>query len=99
MDIRRRPVKNQPHQRSEKHPPAGEHLKPHSLSKAFDAFPLPLHLTNGIFFTIFFSVMYYLLHRWREKIRNSVPLHVLTLPELAALASLIVSVIYLVGFF
>ncbi|KAD7117738.1 hypothetical protein E3N88_05006 [Mikania micrantha] len=99
MDIRRRPIKNQPHQRSEKPSAAGEHLKPHSQSKAFDAFPLPLHLTNGIFFTIFFSVMYYLLHRWREKIRNSVPLHVLTLPELAALASLIVSVIYLVGFF
>lgn len=43
--------------------------------------------------------MYFLLLRWREKIRNSVPLHVVTMSELAALVSLIASVIYLVGFF
>lgn len=43
--------------------------------------------------------MYFLLHRWREKIRNSTPLHVVTVSELAALLSLLVSVIYLLGFF
>ncbi|KAK1423506.1 hypothetical protein QVD17_18809 [Tagetes erecta] len=57
------------------------------------------HLTNTIFFTLFFSVIYFLLHRWRDKIRNSVPLHVLTLSDLAALVSLVASVVYLVGFF
>ncbi|KAL0366522.1 UNVERIFIED_CONTAM: 3-hydroxy-3-methylglutaryl-coenzyme A reductase 1 [Sesamum radiatum] len=67
--------------------------------KASDALPLPLYLTNAIFFTLFFSVAYFLLHRWRDKIRNSVPLHVLTLSELAAVLSLIASFIYLLGFF
>ncbi|KAJ6773349.1 3-HYDROXY-3-METHYLGLUTARYL COENZYME A REDUCTASE [Salix purpurea] len=67
--------------------------------KASDALPLPLYLTNGIFFTLFFSVAYYLLHRWREKIRNSTPLHVVTFPEIAAIVSLMASFIYLLCFF
>lgn len=99
MDVRRRPVKHQSHPRSVKQHTAGELLKPHNQLKASDALPLPLYLTNGLFFTMFFSVMYFLLHRWREKIRNSVPLHVVTLSELAALVSLIASFIYLLGFF
>lgn len=66
---------------------------------ASDALPLPLYLTNGVFFTLFFSVAYFLLHRWREKIRTSTPLHVVTLSEIAAIISLIASVIYLLGFF
>nr|AAP14352.2 3-hydroxy-3-methylglutaryl-coenzyme A reductase [Andrographis paniculata] len=70
-----------------------------SSPKASDALPLPLYLTNGIFFTLFFSVAYFLLHRWRDKIRNSTPLHVLTLSELAAIVCLIASFIYLLGFF
>ncbi|KAI7747739.1 hypothetical protein M8C21_008302 [Ambrosia artemisiifolia] len=67
--------------------------------KASDALPLPLYLTNTIFFTLFFSVAYYLLHRWRDKIRSSTPLHVVTLSELTAIVSLIASFIYLLGFF
>ncbi|KAK9164847.1 hypothetical protein Scep_000038 [Stephania cephalantha] len=59
----------------------------------------PLYLTNGIFFTLFFSVAYFLLTRWREKIRTSTPLHVVTLSEMAAIMSLIASFIYLLGFF
>nr|UES73135.1 3-hydroxy-3-methylglutaryl-coenzyme A reductase 1 [Gymnema sylvestre] len=82
-------------------------LKPHkgqaqqlpSPPRASDALPLPLYLTNGLFLTLFFSVMYFLLTRWREKIRNSTPLHVVTLWELAALVLLIASFIYLLGFF
>nr|APY22354.1 hydroxymethylglutaryl-CoA reductase [Hedera helix] len=72
---------------------------PSPTPKASDALPLPLYLTNGIFFTLFFSVAYYLLHRWRDKIRSSTPLHVVTLTELAAIVSLIASFIYLLGFF
>ncbi|XP_047316042.1 3-hydroxy-3-methylglutaryl-coenzyme A reductase 1-like [Impatiens glandulifera] len=68
-------------------------------AKASDALPLPLYLTNGIFFTLFFTVAYFLLHRWREKIRNSMPLHVVTLSELVAVLSLIASFVYLLGFF
>ncbi|CAL5190366.1 unnamed protein product [Lathyrus oleraceus] len=67
--------------------------------KASDALPLPLYLTNTIFFTLFFSVAYYLLGRWRDKIRSSTPLHVVTLSEIAAIVSLIASFIYLLGFF
>nr|QSL83309.1 3-hydroxy-3-methylglutaryl-coenzyme A reductase like [Nigella sativa] len=67
--------------------------------KASDALPLPLYLTNGVFFTLFFSVAYFLLHRWREKIRTSTPLHVITMSEMVAIVSLFASVIYLLGFF
>lgn len=70
-----------------------------SSPKASDALPLPLYLTNVLFFALFFSVMYFLLLRWREKIRNSTPLHVVTLSELAALVLLVASAIYLLGFF
>uniref|UniRef100_A0A7C9DVT6 3-hydroxy-3-methylglutaryl coenzyme A reductase n=2 Tax=Opuntia streptacantha TaxID=393608 RepID=A0A7C9DVT6_OPUST len=69
------------------------------LPKASDALPLPLYLTNTVFFTLFFSVAYYLLHRWRDKIRNNIPLHVVTFSELSAIVSLIASLIYLLGFF
>lgn len=58
-----------------------------------------LYLTNAVFFGLFFSVAYFLLHRWREKIRTSTPLHVLTLSEVVAVISLIASVIYLMAFF
>ncbi|XP_049398987.1 3-hydroxy-3-methylglutaryl-coenzyme A reductase 1-like [Solanum stenotomum] len=98
MDVRRRPVKPL---YTSKDASAGEPLKQQEVSspKAFDALPLPLYLTIGLFFTMFFSVMYFLLVRWREKIRNSIPLHVVTLSELLAIVSLIASVIYLLGFF
>ncbi|KAL3525142.1 hypothetical protein ACH5RR_013514 [Cinchona calisaya] len=103
MDVRRRSANSILTAKAED---AGEQqeqlLKPHQQpppNKASDALPLPLYLTNGIFFTIFFSVMYFLLIRWREKIRTSTPLHVLTFSELVALVSLIASVIYLLGFF
>ncbi|KAL0376280.1 UNVERIFIED_CONTAM: 3-hydroxy-3-methylglutaryl-coenzyme A reductase, partial [Sesamum calycinum] len=60
-------------------------LHPQPLSdgplKASDALSLPLYLTNAVFFTLFFSVVYYLLLRWREKIRNSTPLHSLIIPR------------------
>ncbi|KAK2375701.1 3-hydroxy-3-methylglutaryl-coenzyme A reductase [Trifolium repens] len=58
-----------------------------------------LYLANAVFFGLFFSIMYFLLNRWREKIRTSTPLHILTIFEIVALVSLIASVIYLMGFF
>ncbi|PSS21830.1 3-hydroxy-3-methylglutaryl-coenzyme A reductase [Actinidia chinensis var. chinensis] len=67
--------------------------------KASDALLLPLYFTNGVFFTLFFSVVYYLLTRWREKIRNSTPLHVVTLSEIVAILTFVASFIYLLGFF
>nr|QEV81806.1 Hydroxymethylglutaryl-CoA reductase [Prunella vulgaris] len=97
MDTRRRPPK--PPLRTTPHSTASRSSAAPASPRASDALPLPLFLTNGIFFTLFFSVAYFLLNRWREKIRSSIPLHVLTLSELAAVLCLIASFIYLVGFF
>ena len=109
MDVRRRPPRPLPATadaslESERHrllKPTGavDGGAPPPTPKASDALPLPLYLTNGIFFTLFFSVAYYLLHRWRDKIRTHTPLHVVTLSEIAAIVSLIASFIYLLGFF
>ncbi|KAA0059592.1 3-hydroxy-3-methylglutaryl-coenzyme A reductase 1-like [Cucumis melo var. makuwa] len=68
-------------------------------TKASDALALPLYITNAVFFTLFFSVVYYLLSRWREKIRNSVPLHFVTPSEIISLLALVASFVYLIGFF
>ncbi|KAK7376568.1 hypothetical protein VNO78_34511 [Psophocarpus tetragonolobus] len=72
-----------------------------AVAKASDALPLPLHLTNAVFFTLFFSVAYYLLHRWRDKISSSSPPHFLSLSlsDIAAVFTLLASIIYLLGFF
>lgn len=105
MDVRRRQAKP-----TSSPVNAGEPLKVHSHvhrqfhhtspTKSSDVLTtVPLYLTNGLFFTMFFSVAYYLLHRWRDKIRNSTPLHVVTLPEIAAIVALFASVVYLLGFF
>nr|CAA48610.1 hydroxymethylglutaryl-CoA reductase (NADPH) [Raphanus sativus] len=95
MDIRRRPPKppvNNPNRFSNDN-------DDQPRTKASDALPLPLYLTNAVFFTLFFSVAYYLLRRWRDKIRHSTPLHVITITELGALLALVASFIYLLGFF
>nr|AEU08408.1 3-hydroxy-3-methylglutaryl coenzyme A reductase [Clematis armandii] len=95
MDVRRRSIKAAyPTKEFTGEKPA----KPHKSLIASDALPLPLYLTNANFFT-FFSVMYFLLQRWRDKIRNSTPLHVVTALASAAIISLIASVIYLLQFF
>ncbi|KAL6211074.1 hypothetical protein ACLB2K_016302 [Fragaria x ananassa] len=67
--------------------------------KASDALPLPLYLTNAVFFTLFFSVAYFLLTSWREKIRSHTPLHVLNLSEIVSILVLVASFVYLLGFF
>ncbi|KFK40113.1 hypothetical protein AALP_AA3G332100 [Arabis alpina] len=70
-----------------------------SSSKASDALPLPLYITNTVFLSLFFATVYFLLSRWREKIRNSTPLHVVDLSEISALITFLASFIYLLGFF
>ncbi|KAJ0434461.1 putative hydroxymethylglutaryl-CoA reductase (NADPH) [Helianthus annuus] len=69
------------------------------VSKASEPLPTSMAISNGIFFTVFFSVTYFLLIRWREKIRDSTPLHVVTMSEMAAIILFVASVIYLLGFF
>nr|QMU23685.1 hydroxymethylglutaryl-CoA reductase [Eleocharis dulcis] len=67
--------------------------------QASDALPLPLRHTNFLFSIIFMASLYYLMRRWREKIRFSTPLHVVSLAEILAIFGLIASLIYLLSFF
>ncbi|KAL3813947.1 hypothetical protein ACJIZ3_015215 [Penstemon smallii] len=99
MEARRRSTKGGINQQKIQPKPSASGDSDSKPAKASDALPLPLYLTNAIFFTLFFSVVYYLLLRWREKIRNSTPLHVVTLSELAAIFTFVASFIYLLGFF
>ncbi|KAJ4846621.1 3-hydroxy-3-methylglutaryl-coenzyme A (HMG-CoA) reductase isozyme [Turnera subulata] len=69
-----------------------------SSSSNWSCVPL-LYLTNALFFGLFFSLVYFLLGRWREKIRTSTPLHVLTFSEMSALLAFLASFVYLLGFF
>jgi hydroxymethylglutaryl-CoA reductase (NADPH) len=66
---------------------------------ASDALPLPVGLTNKIFIVLFFVASYFLMRSWRDKIRNSTPLHMLNLGEIVALLIQLASFIYLIGFF
>ncbi|KAK9944438.1 hypothetical protein M0R45_010008 [Rubus argutus] len=69
------------------------------VAKASDALPLPLYLINAVFLTLFFSVVYFLLTSWREKIRTNTPLHIVSLGEIVACLAFVASFIYLLGFF
>lgn len=62
------------------------------------------NLTNVLIFTfffaiIFFSVTYFLILQWREKIRASIPLYVVTLSEMVAIFFIIFSFIYITTYF
>lgn len=98
MDVRRRPVGSVEAKPNGK-PLVEVDVDVHDPIKASDALPLPLYLANAVFFGVFFSVVYFLLTRWREKIRTSTPLHVVTLSEIAAIVTFMGSCIYLLGFF
>ena len=101
MDVRRRQpvsvgsIKANPKGKSL----GGVNVDVHDPIKASDALPLPLYVANAVFFGVFFSVVYFLLTRWREKIRASTPLHVVTFSEIAAIVTFLGSFIYLLGFF
>lgn len=67
--------------------------------QASDALPLPIRHTNWFFSALFFVACYYLMLRWREKIRSSTPLHLLSFSEISAVVALVASFTYLVNFF
>ncbi|TKW11156.1 hypothetical protein SEVIR_6G215300v4 [Setaria viridis] len=85
--------------------PAARHPQqpppPHRAARvqAGDALPLPIRHTNLIFSALFAASLAYLMRRWREKIRNSTPLHAVGLAEMLAIFGLIASLIYLLSFF
>ncbi|XP_031129637.1 3-hydroxy-3-methylglutaryl-coenzyme A reductase-like [Ipomoea triloba] len=70
-------------------------VKPGKTTTNVHSFSLYIFLINAVFF----SAVYYLLIRWREKIRHSNPLHVLSFSEIAALFTFLFSSLYLLGFF
>nr|ARK19655.1 3-hydroxy-3-methylglutaryl coenzyme A reductase [Achyranthes bidentata] len=82
-----------------RNPKSDDNTQRKKLPRASDALPLPLYITNTFFFFLFFAIAYFLLLRWRDKIRNNIPLHVLTFSELSSILALIASLIYLFGFF
>ncbi|CAA7398001.1 unnamed protein product [Spirodela intermedia] len=67
--------------------------------KASDALPLPIRLTNKFFFPLFFLAAYYLMTRWREKVRIGAPLHILNFLDMTAIVALVSSILYLLNFF
>nr|GLL26953.1 3-hydroxy-3-methylglutaryl-coenzyme A reductase-like [Ipomoea trifida] len=71
-----------------------------SIDYSFSENPNPapsllLYLTNAVFF----AAVYFLLLSWRDKIRHSKPLHVVSTFEIAALLAFAASFVYLLGFF
>ncbi|XP_030461422.1 3-hydroxy-3-methylglutaryl-coenzyme A reductase 1-like [Syzygium oleosum] len=101
MDVRRQPSK--PVAAADSPDPKSKH-SPSSLKYYVDEdpslkVPPSLYFVNASVIFLFFTVLYYLLSRWREKIRSSSPLHVLSAPDLAALLAFAASSVYLLGFF
>lgn len=66
---------------------------------ASDALPLPVALTNKVFFVMFLVASYFLMKIWGEKKKTSTPLHILSFNEIIAVVAQIASCIYLFGFF
>ncbi|XP_066390480.1 3-hydroxy-3-methylglutaryl-coenzyme A reductase 3-like [Miscanthus floridulus] len=97
MEVRRRVPP--PHGSAPRRQPAtggeGERVR----VQAGDALPLPIRHTNLIFSALFAASLVYLMRRWREKIRSSTPLHVVSLAEIFAICGLVASLIYLLSFF
>ncbi|XP_020579399.1 3-hydroxy-3-methylglutaryl-coenzyme A reductase 3-like [Phalaenopsis equestris] len=98
MELHRRTISNP--LRSSK--PAGKfstETDSASAVQASDALPLPIRHTNKLFSALFMVSIYYLMCRWRDKIRTTTPLHVVTLSEISAIVGFIASLIYLISFF
>ncbi|KAF8780957.1 hypothetical protein HU200_000922 [Digitaria exilis] len=87
------------HPRRRRAAAAGADGEPVRRVQAGDALPLPIRHTNLIFSLVFGVSIVYLMRRWREKIRASTPLHVVSLEEILAICGLVASLIYLISFF
>ncbi|XP_073102260.1 3-hydroxy-3-methylglutaryl-coenzyme A reductase 3-like [Elaeis guineensis] len=103
MDLRRRlppkPPRPSPAVGKPATPPPASAAPPGGAAfQASDALPLPIRYTNLLFSALFMVSIYFLMCRWREKIRSTA-LHVLTLSELSAIVGLVASLIYLISFF
>ncbi|CAD6264704.1 unnamed protein product [Miscanthus lutarioriparius] len=100
MEVRGRGVVGQGSAAADRHRhPPPSHRAAAARVQAGDALPLPIRHTNLIFSALFAASLAYLMRRWREKIRSSTPLHVVSLAEMLAVFGLIASLIYLLSFF
>ncbi|KAJ8486097.1 hypothetical protein OPV22_018582 [Ensete ventricosum] len=70
-----------------------------ALVQASDVLPLPIRHTNLLFSVVFIASLVFLMRRWHEKVRSSVPLHFLGLSEILAVVGVIASLVYLISFF
>ncbi|XP_020268225.1 LOW QUALITY PROTEIN: 3-hydroxy-3-methylglutaryl-coenzyme A reductase 3-like [Asparagus officinalis] len=78
--------------------PADTSAKVDPKIQASDALPLPIRHTNLLFSFLFMASLFFLMRRWREKIRTSTPLHVVGFVEILSIVSLVASLIYLLSF-
>ncbi|KAG0467897.1 hypothetical protein HPP92_017225 [Vanilla planifolia] len=98
MEVRRRLPHSTSSRRSS--PEAIHNVAPSSGAlQASDALPLPIRYTNLLFSLLFAASLFFLMRRWREKVRESIPLHVVDLFELVSIVSVVASLIYLLNFF
>ncbi|KAL0914718.1 hypothetical protein M5K25_015091 [Dendrobium thyrsiflorum] len=67
--------------------------------QASDALPIPIRHTNLLFSLIFVCSIVFLMRRWRDKVRESIPLHAVDLSEIVSIISVVASLIYLISFF
>ncbi|KAI0501627.1 hypothetical protein KFK09_016572 [Dendrobium nobile] len=67
--------------------------------QASDALPIPIRHTNLLFSLLFVCSIVFLMRRWRDKVRESIPLHAVDLSELVSIISVVASLIYLISFF
>jgi len=99
MEVRRRVPPPHGSTAPRRQPAAGAGEGERVRVQAGDALPLPIRHTNLIFSALFAASLVYLMRRWREKIRASTPLHVVSLAEIFAICGLVASLIYLLSFF
>ncbi|XP_020575961.1 3-hydroxy-3-methylglutaryl-coenzyme A reductase 3-like [Phalaenopsis equestris] len=80
-------------------PPRAAPLSSGGRIQASDALPIPIRHTNLLFSLLFICSIFFLMRRWRDKVRESIPLHVVDLSELISIVSVVASLIYLLSFF
>eukprot|EP00245_Coleochaete_scutata_P005342 TRINITY_DN18816_c0_g1_i1.p1 TRINITY_DN18816_c0_g1~~TRINITY_DN18816_c0_g1_i1.p1 ORF type:complete len:640 (+),score=114.04 TRINITY_DN18816_c0_g1_i1:165-2084(+) len=66
---------------------------------ASDALPLPMWLTNLVFFVMFFGAARFLLTRWKEKKDKDMQLHRLEFDEQLGVLAVLASFMYMICFF
>ncbi|CAD5173549.1 unnamed protein product [Musa acuminata subsp. malaccensis] len=99
MDVRQRSLQRLSSAAAAPSVAGGARRPADALVQASDVLPLPIRYTNFLFSGVFIASLVFLMRRWREKVRSSVPLHLLGLSEILAVVGVIASLVYLISFF